>query len=419
MGEIVSLLNGAIVFLFGVILSFSFSGCPFFKNKIRYVLACVILLSLQAVAFVFFGKEVVYKIYPVLIHLSLFFIIAFLFKKDMLLSAIAVLSAYLFCTPRKWIGTFISCFFGYDVFVSEIVQILISVPFLFVIIKYIAPIVHELKNQPPKILRMFIIVPLVYYIIEYALTVYTDLLYTGGAVVIEFMDAAIVVLYFLFTVGNIRVITEKARLESEQELSNFQLKAATNQLEALRESEKKSAIYRHDLVHHMNFLDTCITQGLYQEAQSYISETCEVVKSSVPIRYVENESVNLILCSLFSRAKKESIDLDVEIGVVDFSRFQVTDICALFSNSFMNAVNANNNVVDKKIIFKLFEKNDKVCISIRNTFGKVPVFEGSFPVNHAEGHGVGVKSIVRVLDKYNAVYDFSVDGEMFVFQSTM
>ncbi len=416
---VIGLVNNVIVFLFGVILSFSFSGCPFFKNKVRYVLAIIILLVLQGLAFLFFGKEIVYIIYPILIHFTLFMIIALLFKKGFLLSAIAVLSAYLFCTPRKWIGTLVSYFFAYNAFVSEIVQILISIPLLLLILKFITPSVRALREQPPNILRMFIIVPFAYYIIEYILTVYTNLLYTGGAVIIEFMDAAVVVLYFVFTASNLRVITEKARLESEQQLVNFQLKAATNQIEALRESEKKSAIYRHDLVHHMNFLDVCISQGNYQVAHDYISETCEIAKKSAPVRYVENESINLILCSLFSRVKEESIELNLEIGVVDFSKFQITDICALFSNTVMNAVNANTGVHDKKIYFNLFEKNGKVCYSVINTFGKVPVFEEGFPVNHAEGHGIGVKSVIRVLEKYNGVYDFRVDGDMFVFQSTM
>lgn len=51
------------------------------------------------------------------------------------------------------------------------------------------------------------LLPLVYYVLEYTFTVYTDLLYTGGAVVIDFMDSFLVVsfLFCLFSRLNFQV----------------------------------------------------------------------------------------------------------------------------------------------------------------------------------------------------------------------
>lgn len=56
---------------------------------------------------------------------------------------------------------------------------------------------------------MFFLLPLTYYILEYALTVYTNLLYTGKAVIIEFMDSFIVVLYFFLSIVTLSMSNKK------------------------------------------------------------------------------------------------------------------------------------------------------------------------------------------------------------------
>lgn len=80
--------------------------------------------------------------------------------------------------------------------ISDVVTIVITIPLLIVVIKYISPYIIKLKEESKNIISMFFLLPLTYYILEYALTVYTNLLYTGKAVIIEFMDSFIVVLYF-------------------------------------------------------------------------------------------------------------------------------------------------------------------------------------------------------------------------------
>lgn len=71
---------------------------------------------------------------------------------------------------------------------------------MLIIMKYISPYVARFKFENDKILKLFITVPLIYYVIEYCITVYTNLLYEGGAVIVEFMDAAVVIIYFIFSI---------------------------------------------------------------------------------------------------------------------------------------------------------------------------------------------------------------------------
>ena len=64
---------------------------------------------------------------------------------------------------------------------ANIGAILITIPLLFLIIRYVSPYIIRLKYESKTLVRLFMLLPAIYYILEYAFTVYTTLLYTGGA----------------------------------------------------------------------------------------------------------------------------------------------------------------------------------------------------------------------------------------------
>ena len=96
---------------------------------------------------------------------------------------------------------------------------------MILVIKYMSPYIIRLKYESKKALLLFFMLPLAYYILEYTFTVYTDLLYTGGAVVIDFMDSFIVVFYFILSMLSLKFSDEKNKAERE----NLLLTTATSQ----------------------------------------------------------------------------------------------------------------------------------------------------------------------------------------------
>ena len=72
----------------------------------------------SAVFYFVLGETVLYKCYPLLIHIPLILLICFYFHKNILISVTSVLAAYLLCTPRKWFGTLAASFFDGNTLVS-------------------------------------------------------------------------------------------------------------------------------------------------------------------------------------------------------------------------------------------------------------------------------------------------------------
>ncbi len=416
------IINFSFVLLFGIILSLSFADIGFKRNKKQYFLVICSFGIIQTLAYLILGDEFMFKAYPMLIHFPLFLLLRYYYKKSTLFSGICVLSAYLFCTPRKWIGTFISYFWDYNIGVSYIVQIIVTIPLLIAIIKYIKPYVARLRYEDNKVLGLFISVPLIYYIIEYYLTIYTDLLYQGGAVIVEFMDAAVVSIYFVFSIIFLKTLYQKKEIEVEQATLRIIANQSHNEIEALRRSQKQAAIYRHDLRHHLNYINACISQNRLGDAANYIENVCDEIDNSRIIQFSENETINLILSSYATKAGEKGIQSEIKITTTDFSRFSIPDLCSLLSNALENAIHANEKIVDdngRYMKLRIYSKNNKLCIDLRNSYQAEIVFEQGLPVSKEKEYGIGIKSMVYIVEKYRGVYQFTAKDGAFIFQTAI
>lgn len=117
--DITNLINYAFVLFFGIIAAFYMADLPFEEHHRLYALTLPGFSAVQLMCYLLFGQTVVYKCYPLLIHLPLILLIRFVCHRNTYISIIAVLAAYLFCTPRKWFGTLIASFAGNDPMVSN------------------------------------------------------------------------------------------------------------------------------------------------------------------------------------------------------------------------------------------------------------------------------------------------------------
>lgn len=366
--------------------------------------------------YVFFGEAVLYRAYPLLIHIPLIIILYFIFKQNIYVSVISVISAYLLCTPRKWFGTAASYFFNCSPVAAYVAAIAVTIPFLIIVVKYISPYMVRLKYESRAVLAVFLILPLAYYVLEYAFTVYTDLLYTGGAVILEFVDSFIVLLYVVFSLLTVEILRQKGKAERENLMLSVAAAQAQKELARIYTAEKQTAIYLHDLRHHMNFIRGCIDEERYEDAKEYINKICNQAESYKVVKYCKNEAVNIILSYYVERVKEQNTEIAVNVTAEDFSRFQVTDLCSLISNALENAVNACEKIENGYINIKIYEKNKRLCINIANSCYENIDFENDIPISKNTGHRIGVKSMASVMEKYGGVYGFLPTEKNFVFR---
>ena len=161
---ILNITNYIFVLIFGIVVSLCLADISWKKYSGFYIITLILFALTQAVFYLVLGETVLYKCYPLLIHIPLILLIYFYFHKNILISVTSVLAAYLLCTPRKWFGTLAASFFDGNTLVSDTVSILVTIPLMILVIKYMSPYIIRLKYESKKALLLFFMLPLAYYL---------------------------------------------------------------------------------------------------------------------------------------------------------------------------------------------------------------------------------------------------------------
>jgi len=182
-----------------------------------------------------------------------------------------------------------------------------------------------------------------------------------------------------------------------------------------------TAVYRHDMRHHFALLQSLASKEQIGEIKEYLQAALSDMDAITPVRFCKNETVNLILSAYATKAKQSEILLTADVKLPDSLSLSDTEICSLLSNALENAILASEEIPDKNkrnIQLRMYSKNNKLCIDIRNRYHNEPVLHKGMPVSNEQGHGIGTKSMAQIVEKHGGVYQFSVMDGWFIFQAT-
>ena len=416
--NIISPLNGTAVAVFGMILSASFCDIVWTrKKKVIMTGSMAGLLLIQGMIYYLVELEAFRNLYPVITHLPLVLIL-FAFTQKRLWAIVSVFTAYLCCQLRRWLALFIVAILCGDTLMQAIVEFIITIPLLVILLKYGAPAVRSISYGTTWVQSQFCLIPAVYYVFDYATQIYTDLLVKGSPVVTEFMSFVCSAAYLVFVLRSSEEKWTRSQLEQTQDSLNLQISQAVREIETLRESQQKTREYRHDLRHHMQYLSFCIKNGKLEHAQEYIQGICSEIEANKVTVFCENEAANLIFSAFVGRAKEHNIPIIIKAQISKNIHVSESDLCVLLSNALENALHACQNIKDKEIQriidVSAFEKNGKIFLQIVNSCNSDITFVHGIPVTNQPDHGIGVRSICALVERYEGIYTFEVDNGKFI-----
>lgn len=423
MSSWISVLNGGAVSIFGSLLSASFCNVLDTKRNRCIFGGCMILfLVMQGVATVFFENSFMQQIYPLIMHLPLLLVL-YIFTKRLLWSVISILSAYLCCQLRRWVALFVVEIFSGGMVMQDAVEFVITFPMLLLLIHFVSPNIQQQSGYPAKIQFQFGVVPALYYVFDYLTRVYTDFLYSGSPVVVEFMPFVCCALYLVFLLYNSAKERARNELEQVQKSLDIQLTQAVREINALRESQTLAKQYRHDLRHHLQYVSSCIENGQEDTAQIYISGICKEIEAQAVQHYCENEAANLILSAFMGRAQKAGIHMNVNGTLPAFITVSDSDLCVLLSNALENALHACQSFVaegkEGYIDVQFYEREGKFFLQVINPCGDNIRFEKGIPVTDQPGHGIGIQSICAIVERHKGVYNFLIKNGEFILRLSL
>lgn len=420
----VTLLNDAAVSVYGMILSAAFCGITWTRGKKwAYGLSMAAILLAQAAVYgMTTDLQLLKLLYPLVTHMPLVLVLAIIQRK-LLWPTISVLTAYLCCQLRRWLALLLTALMSGGAEVQTAAELALTLPLLLGLLYFVAPAVRTIAGYKPAMQVRFGLIPAVGYLFDYLTRIYTDLLAQGTPAAVEFIPFVCCVAYLAFVLRSSAENETRLRLEQTQENLHLQVTQATREIASLRESERRASTYRHDLRHHMQYLAGCIENGRTEQAQAYIREVCAEIESQKVRVFCENETVNLILSAFAGRAEESGVPLRVRAEVPHFIPVAETDLCVLLSNALENALHACQRLRQTgepcDIELVVYEKSGKFFLQVTNTCPPGVTFEKGLPVTREPGHGIGVRSICSIAERYNGMYSFSEKDGRFVLRVSL
>ena len=410
-----------VALLFGASVAVSFAGMARTrKNYLAFGYFTVILFVLQLVCLRLWGMALTAKIYPLLSHLPVALFIALYLKRSWLISLTSMFVSFLCCQPPRWIGTVAGEAFD-SASMDHVGYIAGAFLMYWFLQKYAVKSVRHLMERSVKSCLLFGAMPAFYYLFDYAATVYTDFMYSGARVAVQFMPFVTSAFYFVFVLLYYAETQKQASIQRERNMLDAQFRLAQTEFVSLRQMQQNAAAYRHDMRHHFALLQGLATKEHIDEIKEYLRTAQSDIDAITPIRFCENETVNLILSAFAGKANQAEIMLTVDAKLPDSLPFSDTELCSLLSNALENAMQASEYIPDsnKRIIrLRMYSKNNKLCIDIRNSYQTEPILYQGLPVSKEQGHGFGTKSMAHIVEKHGGVFQFSVKDGWFIFQAT-
>ena len=414
--NILSLIHNTTTLLFGVYASAAFLGIRMNRKNILALLtfSCVTGVF-YVLSFVLYGTSFTEQVYPFIIHIPLVLFLTFYYKYKMANSILAVLTAYLCCQISNWTGIAALTLTSQE-WIYYSVRICVTIIVFILLVHYVSDITAQLLQKPARSLAILGFMPFVYYIFDYMTSKYTLLLYSGSKVVGEFLGFVLCITYLMFLFLYFKEYEANKEAEQRNQIMEMKRIQSEKELDAIRRSEHAVSILRHDMRHFLLSISSYIENNDNEKALEYINEVIHTSDKTVTQRYCKNEIINLILSSHESELEHNYIHFEYSIQLPETLAVSDVDMTAILSNALENAIHAVLKLPEARREIKLDMRlnEEKLLISLKNTYADKPDFMNGLPYTSEAGHGFGTKSIWYVAEKLNGSCQFSVTDTYFI-----
>ena len=211
----------------------------------------------------------------------------------------------------------------------------------------------------------------------------------------------------------------KSRRYADQIKNEYQLwKNRDEYYTKLEEQNKGSRVLMHDIKKHLGTIGN-ISSG---KAADYISEISDDYNVSNPIDYCKDATLNLITHRFYEKCKANGIRFDVNIREIKLDFMTAPDITALFDNLLENAFESAITSDEKQIDFTAYLRNQNfIIIRLTNSCDIRPTYKNGELLTNKKSpfHGIGTKSIKRVVKKYDGDNDMKFNEDEGTFESVI
>lgn len=194
--------------------------------------------------------------------------------------------------------------------------------------------------------------------------------------------------------------------------------------DALCQKMEVGRIYRHDMRHHLAAVEGMLQQEDGGGALQYIQSLRGGLEDVTVSARCANPAVNAVLTAYIAQAANAGCAMETRLRVPETLPFDETDLCVLLANPLENAIYACQNLPqDQRRIDLRMEltENRRLLVSVENPCPQPVAFgpDGLPDGPKREGHGLGLQSVKRVVEKYSGLFRCQWDEGRFLFRAVL
>lgn len=212
---------------------------------------------------------------------------------------------------------------------------------------------------------------------------------------------------------------QKLEFERDVQLLERSIDAQREHNEMMLQHEREVRRLRHDMRHHYTAIRDMVKAKQYDELSQYVSTLDTTAIEAPSEAYCENPIANSMCAHYKALADERGYDFDTKLDIpANMPHLSDGDLCVIIGNLLENALEACDKVKTgtPKIIFRSHRQGPLLFMTLDNSLGEQPGRKsgGGFATSKKEsGHGIGLRSILAVAEKYNGEAAFEVSDGMF------
>lgn len=232
--------------------------------------------------------------------------------------------------------------------------------------------------------------------------------------------AAISLILLLPTI--ITFITYQRNTEKENEL--FLLKNEMNKIEIeknyydiLEQQNQDLMIYAHDAKKHLTAIKNLNDNPKIDE---YINIMAQNLETYSQVSHSGNQALDVILNKYLTECRIKKIKLFLDIRLKNFDYVTDYDLVTILGNLLDNALESAEKSEKREISLSTDYRNTYDVLIITNSCDLAPKSSNNHLLTTKTDkkiHGVGIKSVIKTLKKYNGDYDWRYDSQNKTFTS--
>lgn len=199
-------------------------------------------------------------------------------------------------------------------------------------------------------------------------------------------------------------------------IDKMQLEIYRSQLADAEKQYNDIRNIRHDMKNHLQCMSELLKKNEIEKTQKYLEDMLEnKLKSAFQYVNTGNRVVDVIANTKLSMCQNENIKTLLDINDFDLNVDDV-DICIVLGNLFDNAIEASKKLDSEKLImFEISQKKSYANIIIKNLINDSVLQNNPKLITNKAGiHGIGLKSVKQVVEKYGGMMELYEQDDFFI-----